>query len=75
MSDETDDERYAVYILNVPIHFGSNKLNNLLKSNGINATLVFSPPQKGDKFSNVKAVLDNAEGLKVLKDLNSRIYI
>ena len=62
MSNENDDDKCAVYILNVPLQFGSNKLNNLLKSDGINATLVFSPPKKGDKFANVKAVLDNAEG-------------
>ena len=62
MSIENDEDRYAVYILNVPIQFGSNKLNNLLKSNGINATLVFSPPKKGEKYANVKAILDNAEG-------------
>ena len=62
MSIENDDERNAVYIWNVPLQFGSNKLNNLLKTNGINATLVFSPPKKGEKFANVKAILDNAEG-------------
>ena len=62
MSIENNDDRYAVYILNVPLQFGSNKLNNLLKTNGINATVFIYPPKKGDKFANVKAVLDNAEG-------------
>ena len=64
MSNENDDDRYAVYILNVPLQFGSNKLNNLLKTNEINATLVFSMPKKGEKFANVKAILNNAEGKK-----------
>ena len=61
MSHETD-EKYAVYILNVPLQFGSGKLNKLLKTNGINAKLVFSTPKKGDKCANVKAILNNAEG-------------
>ena len=62
MSNENDDDRYAVYILDVPLRFGSSKLNNILKTNGINASLVFSPPKKGERFANVKAILDNAEG-------------
>ena len=70
MSENLED-RYTVYILNVPIPFSSDKLTSLLKSNGINATLVYSPPQKSDKFEKVKAVLDNAEGKSFVK---SRIY-
>ena len=62
MSNENDDDKCAVYILNVPLQFGSNKLNSLLKSNGINATVFIYPPKKGEKFANVKAILDNAEG-------------
>jgi len=76
MSNENDDDRYAVYILNVPLQFGSNKLNNLLKTNEINATLVFSVPKKGEKFANVKAILDNAEDTLTLlkkRTLNTNV--
>ena len=62
MSSGNDEDMYAVYILNVPIQFGSSKLSKLLNNNGINASLVHSPPKKGEKFANVKAILDNAEG-------------
>ena len=62
MSENLKD-RYAVYILNVPVHFLPEKLIELLKRDGINAKLAFTPciiDLTGRKL--VKVRLDNAEG-------------